>query len=69
MRATIGSAGYVYGTIAWDGEQYRVTGEAREFLAREIPIIEERLGVSGPAMLKQLPAYFSGADKWVKLEP
>jgi hypothetical protein len=68
MKATIGSVGHVYGTIAWDGEQYRVTGQDRAFLAREIPRMEERLGVSGAELIPAIPRYFGGADKWVKLE-
>ena len=68
MKATIGSVGYVYGTIAWDGEQYRVTGQDREFLAQEIPRMEDRLGVSGAALIPEIPRYFQGADKWVKVE-
>lgn len=68
MKATIGSLAHTFGTIEWVGDQYKVTGPSRVFLVEQIPIIEDRLGVSGPAMLEALPAYFSGADKWVKLE-
>lgn len=70
MKITIGSVGHTYGTIEWDGSQYRVTGEDRFLLSKWIPDLEERLGLSGPAFLEALVPYFAGggADKWVKLE-
>jgi hypothetical protein len=69
MKATIGAGTQTLGTIEWAGDQYKVTGLSRAFLSRQIPVIEEHLGVSGPTMLERLPDYFSGGDKWVKLEP
>jgi len=68
MKITIGSVGHTYGTIEWDGEQYRIMGEDRKMLAKWLPQLEERLRLSGNALLTELPFYLEGADKWVKTE-
>ncbi len=66
---TVGTGDVVLGTIGWSGDQYVVKGMAipTKELASKLASIEHFSGLEGAELVKALPEYFAGTDKWARL--
>jgi hypothetical protein len=68
LKMLVGQGDKMLGTIGWDGARYVVKGAymPTKELASKIVSIETYSGLSGEALVRALPEYFDGTDKWAK---
>jgi hypothetical protein len=68
LYVEVGQGETTLGQIGWDKDHYVVKGAGMptKELAEKVASIEHFSGLSGELLVRSLPKYFEGTDKWAK---